>query len=360
MQPVSTLTAYTRQATLATELRARIDATDQRIASGYKARTLAELGADALVSIDGRRAVGLADSFVKTIDQTRPRLEVTLSALDRIGTLAQQGIDAVLRQFGAQPPPLAVVASDAQRALRELQNVLNETIGDEYLFNGRMSQNPPVPGDILASGAFTQIQAQMNGLAPGNANAVIAATVASASSNAAGTTPFDDYISGNSFGGVGLTEDPVAAVVDVNFQLRIGLKANANAAAVSAGPSTTGSFARDIFRGLAILASLTDAQRAAAPDDFQQVLENVRTTLTDGFRASQQEAGILGQTSAQLDAIKRRHLEIRDALVAGVARVEDADIAQESARRSLQETQLQAVYRLIVARKDLNLANFIR
>jgi len=360
MQPVSTLTAYMRQATLATELRARIDATDQRIASGYKARTLAELGADALVSINGRDAVNLANGFIKTIDQTRPRIELTLSALDRIGALAQQGVDAVLKQFGAQPPPLSVVASEAQQALREFQNVLNEAIGDEYLFNGKMSQNPPVPGNILASGAFTQIQTQMNGLLPGNANAVIAATVTSASSNAAGVTPFDDYISGNNFGGVGLTELPPDALVDVNFKVRISLKANANAGAISAGPTTTGSFVRDIFRGLAILASVTDAQRTAAPNDFQQVLENVRATLTDGFRASQQEAGILGQTAAQLDAIKRRHEDIRDAMTTSVARVEDADIAAESARRALQETQLQAIYRLIVARKDLNLANFIR
>ena len=356
MTPVSTLTAYLRQATLATELRARLDQTDARIGSGYRARTLSELGADALVSIDGRRAVNLSESFIRTIDQTRPRIETTLSVLGRVGELARQGVESVMRQFGATPPPLFMVAAGAAQALRELQSLMNETVDGQYLFNGRMSQTPPMPGDVLASGAFTQIQTQMNALAPGNANAVIAATVASASSNAAGVTPFDAYIST----APGLTEAPIDAAVDVNLTIRIGLKANANAEAISTGPSTTGSFVRDIFRGLSILASVTDAQRAAAPADFADVLENVRVTLDEAFRASQQEAGSLGRISGELDAIRKRHESLRDAMIGTVARVEDADIAQESARRALLDTQLQAVYRLIVARKDLNLANFLR
>lgn len=356
MTPVSTLTAYLRQATLATELRARLDQTDARIGSGYRARSLSELGADALVSIDGRKAIGLADSFIKTIDQARPRLETSMSVLDRVGALAQQGIDSVMRQFGATPPPLSIVAADAARALQELQSLMNEAVNGQYLFNGRASQSPPMPGDILTSGAFTQIQTQMNGLAPGNANAVIAATVASASSNAPGVTPFDVYIST----APGLTEAPIDAAVDVNLSIRIGLKANVNADAISTAPNTTGSFVRDIFRGLAILASVTNAQRAAAPADFDQVLEDVRRTLDDAFRASQQEAGGLGQVAANLDAVRRRHDAMRDTLKGSVARVEDTDIAAESAKRALLDTQIQATYRLLVSRRELNLANFIR
>lgn len=356
MTTVSTLYAYLRQATLATELRARLEATDQRIASGYRARSLSELGADALVSIDGRRAINLADSFIKTIDQSRTRIEVSLSVLNRIGALAQQGIENIQRQFGAQPPSLSIVAADASRSLRELQSLLNETVDGQYLFNGQASQNPPVPGDILASGAFGAIQSQMNSLAPGNAATVIANSVTAAQSNAPGVTPFDAYISGPP----GLTESPATAKVDVNLSIRIGLKANANADAISTAPNTTGSFIRDMFRGLAILASVTDAQRAAAPADFAQVLEDVRQTLDDAFRASQQEAGSLGQISSNLDAIKRRHEALRDTLTARVARVEDTDIAAESAKRALLDTQIQAIYRLLVSRRDLNLANFIR
>lgn len=356
MTTVSTLNAYLRQATLAAELRVRLDATDQRIGSGYRARTLSELGADALVSIDNRRVIGTLESFMKTIEQARPRLEVTLSALDRVGALARQGVEAVMRQFGAHPPPLSMVAADAARMLRELQSVMNEAIGGQYLFNGRASQNPPMPGDILASGAFAQIQTQMNGLTPGSAGAVIAATVAAASSDAAGVTPFDAYISTPP----GLTEPPITASVDVNLSLRIGLKANANADAISTAPNTTGSFVRDIFRGLSILASVTEAQRNAAPQDFAEILEDVRRTLDDAFRASQQEAGHFGRISANLDAIRQRHEALRDTLKGAVARVEDADIAAESARRALLDTQLQAVYRLLVARRELNLANFLR
>jgi hypothetical protein len=57
--------------------------------------------------------------------------------------------------------------------------------------------------------------------------------------------------------------------------------ANRNAAAASGG-ETTGSWARDLLRGLASIAALTPAQAAASPADFAAFAGVVR----DGLRSA--------------------------------------------------------------------------
>ena len=80
----------------------------------------------------------------------------------------------------------------ARDSLRQVADLLDTKDGDSYVFAGQDSANPPVPqpDDILSSGFYSQIAASVGQLAANGASATAAATLATASSNAAGTSPF--------------------------------------------------------------------------------------------------------------------------------------------------------------------------
>src|SRR5262249_38905312 len=141
---------------------------------------------------------------------------------------------------GLQPSEVDSIASDAQDALRQMANLLDATDAGRYVFAGQDSANPPVPDPnaITSSGFYTQIQAAVAGLAGNGAAATIAATLATASSNATGTSPFSAALSQPASALSG--QRPLVANGD-GQQTPVGILASANADVASTGSSTTGS-----------------------------------------------------------------------------------------------------------------------
>ena len=163
------------------------------------------------------------------------------------------------------PDSIPLAAARARAALVEVGHLLNTQQGGEYLFGGSDLANPPVPApdDLPTSGFASQIAAAVATLGGGNAAAVGAATRAAAASDAAGTTPFSAFLSS----GPGSAEPRRGVPAGDGSIVPYGIPANRNGAAVSSG-ETTGSWARDLLRGLASIAALTPAQAAASPADF--------------------------------------------------------------------------------------------
>lgn len=354
MEAISSWASFARLTGQVLATQTRLDQVHRQIGSGKVAQTYGGLGAATPTSVYGRAALGQIESFQRAIVQTETRLTVMQTVLDRLGAIAGEGVERVIQQFGVFPPPLSVLNDEANTLIEEVRTLLNTAVDGDYLFNGRQSQDLPVPAEIAASGMYTGIQAALGTLAPGNAAAVIATTFSLASSNAAGTTPFSSYLST----APGLTEGRLSVRIDLGFEVAWGMKANANATATSA-PPTTGSAVRDLLRGLAILANVTEAQRSTAPDDFREVLESVRAGLVSAKTALAAEAGALGETQRLLAATRERHESVRIVLEKQVGEAEDADLGELSIRRALLQGQLEASFRLVASLRELTLARFL-
>ena len=193
------------------------------------------------------------------------------------------------------------------------------------------------------------------GLGGGNASAVAAATLAAASSDAAGTTPFSTFLSDPA---QGLTEPRRSVPTAEGERVAYGLFANRNAAATSEG-ETTGSLARDVLRGLATLAAM-DPSQAALGTDFTDLMATVRDGLRSAIDAIGEEAGALGFTEQRLEAASVRHEEVSTTLAAQLAGIEEVDMAETISRLQATQTQLEASYRAISVVSGLTLTQFLR
>ena len=167
----------------------------------------------------------------------------------------------------------------------------------------------------------------MSGLSANGAAATAASTLATASSNAPGTTLF----SGS------LGQAPTLQL-GLGAPVQVGVLANANTLAVSGGTSTTGSYTRDILRGLATLANLSSAD--ANLPGFSALVQDTQASLSGAITAIGGEAGALGDIQTSLKTVQSQDGDTSTALTAQVSSVDDVDMA--TALTSLSQVQTPA------------------
>lgn len=379
-QSISSYGTIGRTLTAALQVRDRLDLLTRQAASGRVSETFGGLAPNASVSISLRAEVSRRDTYVKAIGMAELRAKVMQPALGRIGELASDLASRALSAITQGRISLEGVAEQARAALREVATLLNTQAGAEYVFGGSDSSRPPVPNAdrILQSGYFTQIQAAVQQFAlpwdddgnpltpdvPRGAAQVLADTLPIAASDAAGTTPFSAFLSTPVPDG-GLGEQRAWIAADDGQRITYGLRANENGAAASrTDPPSTGSFVRDIMRGLAMLGSLTAEirdrdQSELGEDDFARLLTGIANSLQSAHKTLEEERGALGVAEQRLTALKERHLDVTVILKAQISGVEDVDMAEVTSRLQLLQTQLEMSYRLIANLRDMNLARFL-
>lgn len=340
----------------AATLRARLEVLTRQVADGRKGPGYGDIAPEARRAVDLRAEMARREAWQGTISRALARTEVAQKTLGRLSDIATQFYQEAIRLDGSSGARIAAVAAQARAALEEVAALLNERHAGEYIFGGSDSANPPIPdpGGIASGGMAAGIAAAVAGLAPGNAAAVAAATLALAQSDAAGTTPFSAFLSDP---GQGLTEPRRSVPADAGERVPYGLFANRNAAATSEG-ATTGSWARDILRGLATLAALDPAQ-AALGADFTALVGTVRDGLRSAVDAIGEERGALGATERRLEATARRHAEVSVALAGQLAGIEEVDMAETISRLQGTQARLEASYRAISLASSLTLTRFL-
>jgi flagellar hook-associated protein 3 FlgL len=137
----------------------------------------------------------------------------------------------------------------------------------------------------------------------------------------------------------------------------VGLLASANCFAASTGPSTTGSYMRDVLRALATVGSLSSSQVGAG--GFQNLVQDTRTSLNDAISAMGGDMGVLGNTQAQLATTKTELGDTMTALTSQVSSAENVDMATTLSRITQTQTQLQASYQLVAGESGLSLVKYI-
>ncbi len=326
------------------QLQTTMTSLTEQASTGLVATTFGGLGASAGTSIGLNAEVTQQQALINGIAQADGQASMTQTALSQIGAIAQNFVSQVGEITNANPSSVTAVAAAAQAALQQLTGILDTQSGGTYIFGGAETTTAPVPNpdQILASGFYTQIQAAVQGLSTNGASATIAATQAIAASNAAGTSPFSAYLSqpASQLQG-GLTQ----VAIGNGQYVTIGVAASANTAAPSSGPSTTGSYTRDLMRALATLGSLSSSQ--VNDSGFNSLIQDTLGTLQGVVGAVADEQGILGGRQNAIDQAGTLMTSLTTSLQSQIGSIQDVNVAAVSTRLSQTQASLQASYKMI-------------
>ena len=329
-------------------IKSQLDTLTAQASSGHVADTYATLGIATQTSLDLRPQITHLQAKQDAIDAVSGQTAVTQTALTRIAAILSQFNASLAGLNDVTPSQVDSTAASAKSALKEVANLLDSKDGSTYVFAGTDSGNPPVPDPdaITGSAFYTQIGAAVAGLSTNGAAATAASTLATASSHSPGTTPFS--------AGSG---QPSRLNLGDGTTVQTGVLASSNTLATSTGPSTTGSYVRDILRGLATLSNLSSSQ--AGDSGFNGLVQDTRAGFASATTALATEAGALGDLQSQLASIKTEAGDAATALTAQAGAVEDVDPAKTLTQLSQVQTQLTASYKLIADVKALSLANYL-
>ncbi|HVZ08741.1 flagellin [Rhodopila sp.] len=336
------------------KIRSQVDTLTDQASSGLIARSYAGLGEGAATALSLNPQVASLQTWQTNIDQATGMMTVTQTAMTQIQSIAATFLADTAKLSQTYPTEIDSVAADARSALQQLAGLLDTKYGDVYVFAGQDSANPPVPNPdgILSSGFYTQINTAVTSLSANGAAATAASTLAVASSNASGTSPFSAYLSQ-------AAASLSAPVVQVGAQQTVayGMLASANSAAVSTGSSTTGSYIRDLMRGLATLGSLSSSQVNDA--GFADLVEDTRSSLSGAVTAMATDAGVMGDRQTSLTTIQTQLADTQTALTGQISNVQDVDMAKVLSELTQTNTRLQASYQLLSTESSLTLVKFL-
>ena len=329
-------------------VKSQLDTLSAQVSSGHVSDSYAGLGAATQTSVDLSPQIGQLTAQSSAIDAVTGQLGVTQAALTQITSIASSFNAQLASLNNVAPSQIDSVAASARTALQQVASLLDSKDGDVYVFAGTDSANPPVPDpdQITASGFYTQIGTAVAGLAANGAAATAASTLSVAASDANGTTPFS-----------GPPGQPATLQLGASAPVQVGVLANANTLVTSTGSSTTGSYMRDIMRGLATLSNLSSSQ--ANDPGFTALVQDTRTSLSGAISAIGTESGALGDVQSSLKDVQTQDGDTSTVLSAQVSSVQDVDMAKTISSLSQVQTQLSASYKLISEISQLSLVNFL-
>lgn len=338
------------------QVRGRMDTLLRQASTGRAGNTFAQLGSTASASLSLRPNLARLEAYQANIDAAAGRMELTQSTLKQIGDIASRFRAQTINLNGLSRSEVDTIAGSARDALKQVAGLLNTRDGSVYIFAGQDGAAAPVPsGDAIGTSGFvTSIATAVAAFGTAGGAATIAATLAIGGSNAAGTSPFSPNLS-----------QPASLLVGARTSVRIGdgvavptgVLASTNADIASTGPATTGSYIRDVLRGLATLGALSGNQ-VSAPG-FGEVVADVRTSLADAVSALAADAGVLGDRQSALAATQATLTDMATAIQTQISDAEDVDMASTLSRLSAVQSQLQASYQLIASLQSMSLARYL-
>ncbi|MCK8783048.1 hypothetical protein M0638_01465 [Roseomonas sp. NAR14] len=337
-------------------LQSRLQTLTAQSSSGLIGERFGDIAVGARRSLDLSAEIARRDTYATNLARAGAVATTTQTALGRLATIAKDFLSQSTSLLPGDATAVEAVAEQARQALKEVGALLNTRSGETYVFGGSDTANPPVPdaADIDSSGLVTQIRAAVAGLGGGNAASVLATAKAAAQSDAAGTTVFSAFLSDPAAGG---SESPRSVPTGDGQSVPYGLFANRNTAVVSDG-ETTGSWSRDLLRGLATLSGLT-ADKIGESSDFSTLVGSVTDTFRSAVGALGVEAGVLGDTQARMKTLTTDHAAVTITLKSQLSDLTEVDMAETLTRLQNTQTQLQSSYQVIAKVSGLTLASFL-
>ncbi len=326
----------------------------QQASTGLISNTYAGLGTSAPVALALNTQINHLQTAQTNISSATGPAQVTQTAMTQIGSIAANLLAEMPNLAGLGSSGIDLAAANARRDLAQVGDLLDSQYGSVYVFAGQDSSNPPVPdpGGITSSSFYLQISAAVGSLSTNGATATVASTLATASSNTAGTSPFSAYLS----------QPPTATLLpsvstgDGQSQT-IGLLASGNTSAISTGTSTTGSYMRDLMRALATVGSMSSSQ--ASDPNFASLVSDTQTSVTGAITAMNTDVGVLGEQQSSLTTLSSTLNDTQNVLATQLSSAQEVDMALTLTNLSLVQTQMQESYQLIAAASGLSLVKFL-
>jgi flagellar hook-associated protein 3 FlgL len=347
-------------------IKQNLDTLTDQASTGLIGDTYAGLGTGAPVSLDLSPQIANMQTWQNNVGAATGQMEVAQSSLSSIESIAANFYAQLNNVDGVDSSEVDSIAANAQQALTQVAGLLDSQDGDVYVFAGQDTGNPPVPdpNNILNSGFYTQINTAVGGLAANGAAATANTTYATATSNAAGTSPFSTWLS-QPYATVQASLPTVQTGQDQTSVVGIPASANGLIPTTPAGPATlpggppasTGSYMRDLLRALATIGSLSSSQ--ASVTGFQDLVQDTRVSLSGAISGLNEDAGVLGNTQSSITATQTQLSDTQTALTGQVSSAQDVDMAATLSQISLVETQMQASYQLIAGLSGLSLVKFL-
>jgi flagellar hook-associated protein 3 FlgL len=338
-----------------TRVRQNFDTLSQQSSSGMISNTYAGLKGTVSVALTLSSQIDSLTTTQSNIAAAGGPAQVTQTAMKQISTIATNLLADMPGLDGVEPSAVDNVAANARSVLAQMGELLDSQYNGVYVFAGQDSENPPVPnpGQITASGFYTQISAPVSGLAVFGAATTVAATLAIASSTTAGTSPLSaTYLAQPA---ASLTP-PLVATGNGQSQ-PLGLLAGSNIGPLSTGTSTTGSYMLDLMRALATVGSMSSSQ--LTDPNFAALVSDTQTSLTGAIASMNTDVGILGEQQSRLTTFATSLSETQIVLSGQLSTAQDVDMASTLSNLSLVQTQLQESYQLIGAASGMSLAKFL-
>jgi len=372
MSGITTMTGVTGNATLTKLIQdsqathAQLNKISNQVSTGLIADNYAGLGTGAPVSLNLHPQIASMQAWQNNVDAATGRMSVAQSSLTQIQSIAANFYAQLNNVQGVNTSAIDTIAASARDALRQVAGLLDTQDGGVYVFAGQDTGNPPVlnPDQITdttanPTGFFATISSAVSLLGqPGHDAATVAqATLAAARCTgvAGPPSPFSNFLS--------KSDPPALPSVQVgqNLTETTGLSASHNGlipSTVDDGSSTTtGSYMRDVLRGLATIGSLSSSQANVA--GFQDLVQNTRTSMSGAIGAMARDAGVLGNVQSSLTATQSRLADTQTALTGQVSSAEEVDMAAALSKLTQVQTQMQASYQLIATLNSLSLAKFL-
>jgi flagellar hook-associated protein 3 FlgL len=318
----------------------------EQLATGKIAQTFSGLDTNIITSERSRANINQIDTYINNMTKGNVRLEQMLAALDNIQSQAENVVEALVAQPQEGDVDLAIIKRVAETAFDFVVQMLNTQDGDDYLFAGSDSSNPPIRDTGTLDSFFQSLNAEWS---PG--------TLTINPPNTDVTEEYIDRYENISDADAGYSQslnNSKPVLIRIDDEVEVDYTKLANDPAL-----------KEILVILGNIKNMPDVQDAPGAgldekkDNFFRVFNDLTTKLTraiddvDSLKFDLNSVQVIMQRTEELHILDKKNLENT------VADVEDVDLAETATKLQFLQVQLEATYRVTASIRQFSLVNFI-
>lgn len=355
MNSVSTLGMAYRTRSMISVAQSEIAKLSGEVGSGFKSDVAASIGTRLGENISLRNTFDQIGEFKNNITLMSLRMDTMASSYD--------GIDEVGREFVGKLATMQgdsgfadIMKTEALSVLSRIQQQLNVSVGDRYLFSGVDASNPPIqdPAKVNPVTGLSPIEAMQQIAANTPATDAASAQALIDSINAAfandPSIPADLRFEGTFYNGTpsndasGNANPRVAGRIDQDRVLNYGMQANDEGF-------------KNILKGVYMIASLD--LESMSPEAYTVVAGAAFDAVSSGLAKMRQDQAELGGLQKDAEQQLKAHDSALTIINSRVASFESVNLIEANAKMSILETQLQASLVLTQKMAGLSIASMM-
>lgn len=326
-----------------------------QVASGKKTQLFKGLESDVLRSKRARADIKSTETYINNIDIAERRLKLMNTAIGELKAQAENIQNALVIQTQEGEIELDTINDLAEKAFTFMVDLVNAQDGDRYLFSGSNAGQKPIINETILD---TYLEKQFTDWT--------GSTIDS-------DTLIENYRDRSILvdASVGYSSNMSAAGsvfvrVDDASELDYTVLGNGDGfrdllVAVGAVKKMTESVDEITLDDDDPLTTITapGATRNEQNDNFYKVFNDLAAMLNGALDRIDSESFKISEATAQIDTLRKAHVEDKNNLLSIVSSVEDVDMSETALKLNFLNTQLEASFRITASVSRLTLVNFL-